>query len=133
MGFVKCVFRKICHIIEDFVCNLLRNTSGNTARNAFRFISINEVFTLLLHDRRFFLTHGTANKVRSSKCIACKLLYNLHYLFLVHNTTISWFQNASQFFTIIGNGFRMIFSLNILRNKVHWTWTIQGNSRNNIF
>ena len=50
MGFIKCIFCKVDHIIIDLICHIFLDTSGNTPRYAFRFISIYKVLAFLLHD-----------------------------------------------------------------------------------
>ena len=132
MRLIKCVFCKIDHIVINLICRLLRNSIGNTAWYAFRFVSINKVLALLLHDCCFFLGHCTTYQVAPSKCITCQITHDLHNLLLIHDTSICRFQDRLQLRTVIFDRIRAIFSPDILRNKIHRPRTIQGNSRDHI-
>ena len=133
MRLIKCVFCKVNHIVINLICRLLRNSIGNTAWYAFRFISINKVLTLFLHDCCFFLGHCTTYQVAPSKCITCQITHNLHNLLLIYDTSICRFQDRLQLRAVIFDRIRAIFSPDILRNKIHRPRTIQGNSRDHIF
>ena len=132
MGFIKCIFGKVNHIIINLVCHFLIDSSCNTARNIFFRITIDKVLPLLLHYLALFLRHGTAHQVRSAPCITGEVTYNLHNLFLIYDTAIGRRQNRLQFRAVIGNAFRVVFSLDISRNKVHWTRTVKRNACDNI-
>ena len=70
VGFVESVFGKIHHFTKDVISYRYRNPLCHTTRNAFFFITVYKVFTFFLHNRRFFLTHGTSNQIASAKGIA---------------------------------------------------------------
>ena len=93
MGFIKCIFCKINHIIIDLVCSLLGNPVCNTSRNSLGLISINKILAFLLHHSCLLFSHCTAHKIASSKRVSGKAHYNLHNLFLINNTAVSRCKN----------------------------------------
>ena len=132
MGFIKGVFGKIHHGFINMAGYLCRNSFCHTAGYVFFFIAVHEILTFLLHDILFFLTHGTANQVRTAHSIAAQLLHNLHNLFLIHDTSIGGRQDFLQFRTIVGDGSRIVLSLNIFGNEIHRSRTVKRNSCNEI-
>ena len=133
MGFVKGIFCKICHLIENLVGNFLGNTVCHTARHALFFIAVHKILTLSGHDIAFFLGHGTTYQITSSQCITCQIPHNLHDLLLINDTSIRRIQDRFQLRTVIHNGRRIIFTTDIGWDKIHRSRTIQGNSGNDIF
>ena len=132
MRFIERILCKIDHLIVDLVCNLLRNTICNAARNALCFISVNKVLALFFHDGGFFLGHRTAPQVASSKRVTRQITYDLHNLLLIYDTAICRLQNRLQLRAVILDRIRVIFTTDILRDKIHRTRTVQGNSRDHI-
>ena len=132
MRLIKCVFCKIDHIVINLICRLLRNSIGNTAWYAFRFVSINKVLALILQDSCLFLGHRTTNQITPSKCITCQITHNQHNLLLIYDTSICRFQDRLQLRTVIFDRIRADYKTDILRNKIHRPRTIQGNSRDHI-
>ena len=133
MGFVKGIFCKIHHILINLSCHFRRNSFGNTSGYRLFFITIYEVLSLFLHDVLLFLTHGTSYQITSSQRISAQIPYDLHYLLLVHNTSVGRRQNRLQLRTQIGDGIITVLTFDILRDKVHGPRTIQRNSCNDIF
>ena len=128
MGFVKCILCKIDHFIVDLICNFLVNSILNTSRNTFCFISIDKSLAFFFHNVKFLLGHGPAEKIASSQGKSGKALYDLHNLLLVHDTTVSRLQDWLQLRTIIVDGVWTVLAADILGNKVHRAWAVQGNS-----
>ena len=128
MGFVKCILCKIDHFIVDLICNFLINPIFNTAWNTFLFVSINKSLTFFFHNVKFLLGHGSAEKVASSQGKSGKALHDLHNLLLVHDTTVSCLQDWLQLRAIIVDGVWAVLAADILGNKIHRTWAVQGNS-----
>ena len=79
------------------------------------------------------LTHGTAYKISTSEGITAQLLYDLHNLFLIYNTTIGRGENRLQKRCGIGDIFFILFAGDILRNEIHRARAIQRNAGNDIF
>ena len=133
MGLIKRILGKIHHCTIDMLCNLRCNTIGFTAGNTFLCITMDKVRTLFLHNVRLFLTHGAAHQVTSSHCISTQITYDLHNLLLIYDTAISRRKNRLQLWCLIRYQIRIILTLDIAWNKVHRTWSIQGNTGNDIF
>ena len=133
MGFVECILRKIDHFIIDLIGCLFINSIFNTARHTVLLISIDKDLALFLHHIALFLGHGTAKKIASSQCVSGKVTHDLHNLLLIDNTSVSRRQNRLQLRTVIGDRSCIIFSPDILWDKVHRTRTVQGNPGNDIF
>ena len=129
---IESILRKVCHLIVDLVCDLLGNAVGDTARNPLFHISVNEILALFCHNRSFLLGHGTAHQVASSKSIACKITDDLHNLLLVYDTAIGRLQDGLHLRAVITDGIRTVFSADVLRNEIHGTRTVKGNSRDDI-
>ena len=132
MGFVKGILSKVHHGIINTVCHFFTDAFGNTSGYIFFSISEGKVLSFLLHHIGFLLTHGTANQIGTTHGIAAQIPYNLHNLLLIHNTTVGRCQNRFQFRTLVGNGIRIIFPFDVLRNEIHWSRPIQGYPGDNI-
>ena len=134
MRLIKSVLGKSNHLIEDFVCHFCRDSSSHASFNSNAAIrchfAMHKIFSILLHDRHFFLRHRTAQIIRTAQRIACQLLHNLHDLFLVNNDTIGFFQYRSKRRIEIAHQRRIMPCLNIRRNLFHRTGSkqrIRGN------
>ena len=127
MGFVKSVLGEINHLVINFVSHFFINSVFNAAGNSL-FISVNKCLTLFFHDIQFLLGHGTAQKIASPQGKAAKALHDLHYLLLINDTAMGRLQNRLQLRTIIMDCIRSVLSSDVLRNKIHRTRTVQGNS-----
>ena len=132
MGFVKRILCKIHHGIVNTVCRFLINAVCHAAPDAARLISVDETLPLRVNDILLFFTHGAADVVRLSHRITRKLLYNLHHLLLIDDTSIGWLKDRLQFRRHVSNGVCIIFSLDVVWNKIHRSRTVQGNSGNDI-
>ena len=133
MWFIKCIFCKIHHGIIDLIGCLFWNAFGLASRNAFRCISVDKILPFHFHDMLLLLTHGTAYKISTSEGITAQLLYDLHNLFLIYNTTIGRGENRLQKRCGIGDIFFILFAGDILRNEIHRARAIQRNAGNDIF
>ena len=133
MGLIERIFRKIHHFIINLRGDILRDAVCHTSGHALLRISIDEIRPLLFHHGLLFLTHGTAHEIASPKRIAAQITHDLHYLLLINNTAVGRRQNRLQLRTQIGNCSKIALSLNIFRDKVHRSRTVQGNPGNNIF
>lgn len=79
-----------------------------------------------------FFAHGAADVVRLSHRIPRKLLYDLHHLLLINDTSIRWLKDRLQFRRHVSNGVCIILSPDVVWNKIHRSRTVQGNSGNDI-
>ena len=132
MGFVKRIFREIDHLIIDLIRRLLVDPVLHTSRHIRLFVPIDKDLALLLHDVAFFLGHGTAQKVAPPQRVPRKVAHDLHDLLLVHDTPVGRLQDRFQLRAVIGNGRRVILSLDILRDKIHGARTVQGDPGNDV-
>ena len=132
MGFVKCVSCKAHHFIKYKITHLCRNSILNTARNSLFFIAIYEILSFLFHDFKLFLSHGSTNQVTASQGITSQVTYNLHNLFLIHNNAIGWLKNRFKLRTVVLDVILVLLSLHILWYIIHRSWSVQGNSCNNV-
>ena len=89
VGFVKCILRKIYHLIVDLIGNRFQYPVGDTARNSFGGIPVHEALPLPAHDFALLLGHSAAQKIASSKGISCQIAHDLHDLLLIDDTTVS--------------------------------------------
>ena len=85
-----------------------------------------------LHDGGFFLRHGTAYDVRLAEAIARNLAEDFHDLFLIHNTAVGFAENFFKYRRFVHGFVPAMPPLNILRNRIHRTRTIQRNCRSHI-
>ena len=70
MRFVKRIFGKIHHGIENAVGRLCINPPGCTAGDIFLRISGDEIRPLHLHDMLLLFAHGTSDQIRPAKRIS---------------------------------------------------------------
>ena len=133
MGFVKCVFCKIHHGIINAVCYCFIDPVRNASLYVTLFIAVHKVLSFFVNDILLFLAHGTAYIIRLSHCVSGKFLYDLHYLFLIDDTPICRFQYGFQLTAGVRDAFRLILSLDVLRDKFHRTWAVQRNPCDHIF
>ena len=132
MGFIESVFGKIHHFFINGPRHLLRYSVIHTARNAFFFISVNEIGSFFFHDGLFFLTHGTAHQVASAHGIPAQITHDLHNLFLVYNTAVGRLQDRLKLRAQIGDACRIVLPFDIPGDKIHGAGTVQGNACNDI-
>ena len=133
MGFIKRIFGKIDHLVIDLVGDLLADPVVDAARHPVLRISVDKTFPLFFHDGCFFLGHGTAQKISTPQRITRQRLYDLHDLLLINDAPVSLFQDRFQQRRIIGHGLRMVLSFDVLRNKIHRSRTVQGDSGDDVF
>ena len=128
MGFVKRILCKIDHFIIDLVSSFLIDSILNTSRHICLGISVNKNLTLFLHHVAFFLGHRTTQQITSAQSISRQITHDLHNLFLVDDTSVCRFQNRFQLRTVVCDGRGIILPLDILRDKIHRTRTVQRNA-----
>ena len=137
VGFIECVLGKGFHIGKDGLCRRFADSISDAARNfhiaCFVQLSMDEIFLLLQHDIFFLFTHSAAYDVRTSKAVAGKVPHDLHNLLLINKTSVGYVQNRRQFRRHIFDFFRILLILNVFRNGIHRTRSVQGNSRYDIF
>ena len=132
MGFVERILGEIRHLIIYFVCRLLADPIGDTARHMFFFITIHKVLTLLRHHRCFFLGHSAAHQVTAPQSISPQIPHDLHDLLLIYDTPVSGFQDRLKLRAVISDGIRIVLPPNVLGNEIHGTGTIQGDTGDHI-
>ena len=132
MRLIERILRKVDHLIVDLIRHFLVNAVGNTAGHALLRISVDEIAALLLHHRSLLLRHGAAHQITPAKRITAELAYDLHNLLLIDNTSVGRLQDRLQLRAVVHHFLRMILTLDILRNKVHRSRPVQGNSGNDI-
>ena len=132
MRLVKGIVGKINHLIINSICHFFRNSFRKAAINTLFLIAINEILSLLLHDAELLLTHGTAQEIRAPHCKSRKITHNLHNLLLVDDYPVGILQNRLHFRTIILHPVLIFLTGNIIRNEIHGSRPIQGNTGNNI-
>ena len=125
MGFIKCVFGKVHHGIVDAVCGLLIDSVCHASFDAAALVTVHKALALRINDILLFLTHRTPDVVRLSHRVAGKLLHDLHNLFLINDTTVCRLEDRLEFRCHISNRVTVIFSLNVIRDKIHRTRTVQ--------
>ena len=132
MGFVEGILCEIHHRIINAVGSLLVDPIGHTALDSPLCISVNKALALRINHILFFLTHGTADVIGLSHGIPGKLLHDLHNLLLVNNTSVSRFQNGFQLRCHVHDFVWIVLTLDIIRDKIHRSRTIQGNTGHNV-
>ena len=128
MGLIKRIFGEVHHGIVDLSCGLFINAVGDTAGDILLRIAVDEIRPLFFHDGLLLFTHGTAHQVASAQSISRQVTDDLHYLLLVYDTAVGGFQDRLQLRTGIGHILRMVFPLDVLRDKIHRARTIQRNT-----
>ena len=122
MTFVKSVAGKRNHDFKNITC---------VFRCKSIFYSTIDKFLLFCHKNfKFLFSHGTTKHIGSTKGESCNSLSNLHNLFLVNHNSVGFFQYIFKTRVWIVNCFWMPLSFDVLRNVIHWAWTIksiQGN------
>ena len=132
MGLVKSILGEIHHIVIDLIGYLLTDTVFDTAGNSGLLITINKTFAFCLHDRVFLFGHGTPQDICTAQRISSQITNDLHDLFLINDTSVSWFQDWLKLRTIVHDFFPGVLACYIFWNKIHRTRTIQCNSCDNI-
>ena len=84
--FVETVSREFFHVIEDFI--------GFGAVDVLLGCPFGKNLAVFHHFFGFFLTHGTAQQVRTAQRIATNHLCSLHDLFLIHHNAVGRFQHG---------------------------------------
>ena len=83
-------------------------------------------FLFLSHkDFKFFLSHGTAEHIGTTKRKAGNLLGNLHNLFLINHDSVSFLKDTFKARIWIFNFSRVFFTFNKVWNICHWTRTVK--------
>ena len=91
-------------------------------------------FLLFAHQNfRLFLSHSTAEHVGRTKRESRDFLRNLHDLFLIDHNAVGFFENRLKTWVRIMNRFWLPFSVDVVRNTVHWTRTVKCVQSNQIF
>ena len=88
MALIERIVRKIHHLVEEVICDILADAVVHTAAYALGLVAVDKVLPLLLHDRLFFLTHGAAHQVRAPPGIARQVSHNLHDLLLIDHAAV---------------------------------------------
>ncbi|MPM88672.1 hypothetical protein SDC9_135776 [bioreactor metagenome] len=86
MGFVERVGREVHHLVEDVVCDRLRNAVCHRADDAIR--PVDEILALLCHYIVLFLAHRAAHKVAPPIGITRQRANDLHDLLLIDHAAI---------------------------------------------
>ena len=84
--FVEAVSRKFFHVIEDFI--------GFGAVDILLGRPFGKNLAVFHHFFGFFLTHGTAQQVRTAQRITANHLCSLHDLLLIHHNAVGRFQHG---------------------------------------
>ena len=86
----------------------------------------------LVHNFLLLFSHCFTYNIGTTHWETGQFLHYQHYLFLVNDNTICrskyWFKFRGYIFNII----RIMFVLDIIRDIIHWAWTIQCNTGNDI-
>ena len=133
MGFIKGILGKVDHIVVYFIGHGLADSIPDAARNVFLLVSVDKVLPFLLHHLYLFFGHGAAQDIASPVGIARQVTHDLHHLLLVNNAAVRRLENRLQLRTVIAYQLRMALSVDVLRNKIHRTRTVEGDTRNNVF
>ena len=94
---VECVLRKVVQLLVDFQRRFFGNTVVDATGHRFAVVpgaSVYKQFAKFTHHVRLFLAHGVADVVGKRSGKSRKFLHQLHYLFLIHNATVGYRQNA---------------------------------------
>ena len=124
MRFVKGVICKVGKVIKELGGGCLIHTAHSRSRN--------KVCAFCLQHVCFFLGHGTAHNIRVSKAVARQLAENAHDLLLVHCTAVSFLQNRLQQRRVVLDLGGIVTALNIARDRVHGSRTVQRNDRDDV-
>ena len=130
MGFVEGVTRETLHLVKDRHCRPAVNPAAHTSFDQDIAVvvgqSFDEYLSLLLHDVRFFLAHGTADDIRSAVAVSGKGTEDLHDLFLVDDAAIGHIEDLLQQGMLIAHLLRMVTAVDIGVDTRHRSRTKQG-------
>ena len=104
----------------------------HTARNASLRVSVHEGLALPFHDMHFFLGHRTAENIRAAVGITGQRADDLHDLLLVDNASVGGLEDRFLLRTFIVHEVRIIFSLDIIRDKIHRTRPVKRNAGDDV-
>ena len=125
MRLVEGILCEIGHVIVDLVRRFLIDSLRYAARNMLGFISVDEILTLLRHDRSLLLAHCAPDQVCASQCVAAKAPHNLHNLLLIDNAAIGRLQDRFKERGVVGDELRVLLAPDVLGDKVHRARPVQ--------
>ena len=137
MRFIESVRSEGDHIFEDrFGCSC-RNSVSGAARDLYtsivRGLAVYEVFLFFEHHVHLLFAHSAAHQVGTAKRIASEVTHYLHHLLLIYQAAIGdakyGFKMRIHVFYVVG----MLLVVDILRDRVHRSRSVQGDPRDYIF
>ena len=94
--------------------------------------AVDKLFTLFVNFVDLLFAHNSSNVVRLPQAVAAHNLKDFHNLLLIDNAAISDIQNWFETFVIISDLRRVLFVSDKGRNKIHWSWSVERNTRDDV-
>ena len=132
MGLVESVLGKVHHRVVDVGRHLGADPLCGASRNAFLGIAVDEIAPLLFHDLLLLLGHGAPHKVASAQCIAAQIPDDLHYLLLIHDTSVCGLQDRLKFLRVVGDPVGILLAEYIFWYEIHRTRPVERDPCNDV-
>ena len=133
MRFVERIRSESDHVLEYDLGRLCRYAVCDAAcyldRPVVSPLAVDEVLLFLEHDVHLLFTHGTSDKVGAPERVSAQIPYDLHYLLLIDQAAVSDPEYGLEVRINILNIVRMLFVLNVSRDRVHRARSVQSDAR----